>query len=373
MDLSAIVLGAGRIGVSIAYALSKYLKVKRVGIVSNKKEELEKAKRIVGKGLETFEIDVMSKKVIDVVKDYDVVVGALPGSIGTRSFEVCIQAHKNLVDVSDLDYVEYKKFGKLAKKKGISFIPEAGFSPGLSNLLVGYEYSNVDRVEEVCIKAGTLPKKGEKVFPVTWCFSDLVTSQRIKPTIVKNYKKINLNPFSGYTKEKLPELGEVESFYIENLSTLPMTINPRNMSYRVLRPLGFRFFFEYLDSYGFLEDKEAEIDGNKINLFKLVEKVLTFKEVDNYTVLFIDFKGRKGKRTYVSKWQAMSFSKKREKFNSMQKIVSASTSLFVKILVDGYTKPGINLTETLGREENIKTLKTIFKKSGIKIRRSALS
>ncbi len=277
------------------------------------------------------------------IKDYDLLIGALPGKIGEKSWRLALKYKKDLIDISDLDPEDYLKFGKEAKKRKITIIPECGFSPGLTNLICGFEARKI-KIKEIEIEAGTISKT-KFFFPFTWCFKDLILGHRLEVSLIKGRRKIKLPPFSGYRKEKIEGI-EGESYLSEGLSSLPSTLKVRNMSYRTLRPLGFYYFYKFLENYGFF--KKENIDFTR--------RTLENKKEDNLTVALIKILTENKKIL----WRIKSFSKKDEKLNSIQKIAGLVPAVVARLLLENKIQDkGILFMEKMG--ENRKLFEEILR------------
>ncbi len=92
-----IVLGAGLVGNAIALDLAKQFDV------TSADASAEALKKLGEKnpGIRTVQSDLSDKKTLsDLVKNFDLVVGALPGFLGFEALRTIIDAGKNCVDIS---------------------------------------------------------------------------------------------------------------------------------------------------------------------------------------------------------------------------------------------------------------------------------
>ena len=113
-----IVLGCGLVGRVMAEDLSQNHNVTSVDI---SKDNLDK---IRSNKVDKICKDVSDAKILnDIIKDFDLVVGALPGFMGYETMKRVIMAKKNIVDISfypedpfTLDKLAKEKAEKAAKK-----------------------------------------------------------------------------------------------------------------------------------------------------------------------------------------------------------------------------------------------------------------
>ena len=105
-----VVLGAGLVGSVMAEDLSLQHEVTSVDI---SKDNLDKLS-----GIETIIADVSNTNTLqNIIKDFDLVIGAVPGFMGYKMMKDVIEAGKNIVDIS---FYPEDPFGldELAKEKG---------------------------------------------------------------------------------------------------------------------------------------------------------------------------------------------------------------------------------------------------------------
>lgn len=315
-NLKVLILGKGNIGKAVSYYLKKFKVATKVAFFNNENE----------------------------INNFDILIGALPSRTGERGLKLALKYKKDLIDVSAVDISFYLKLKKEILKKGIRVIPGCGFDPGLVNLILGFESQNFERINEIEISAGTLPANTEFFFPFTWCFEDLIEGHLLGAGLIKNGKSIDLPPFAGYKKEKLKGAGEFESYFIEEWNSLPYTLKPKNLSFRVIRPIGFFHFFQYLKNYGFFQKKNISFTKNLFGQ----------KKADNTTLALIKISGAtKGKKREVS-WKIFSFAKKDEFLNSMQKITAMVPVMIVKLFLrDKIEDRGILFMEEIGKNKDL--------------------
>ena len=171
--------------------------------------------------------------------------------------------------------------------------------------------------------------------------------------MIRNGKKIKVLPFSDYKKEKIEGI-ETENYLAEGLDSLLYSLKVKNMSYRVLRPLGFHNFFKYLENYGFF--KKENID--------LTKKILEEKKGDNLTFGEVKIKIEKKKAI----WKLRSSSKKNEKLSSMQKISGILPVVLARTLLEkDFYQRGLLFLEKLGEDKNLfnRILKEVKKEISI--------
>src|SRR5690606_20196598 len=90
-----IVLGAGLVGKAIALDLAPAFDVTSVDINEESLQALQ------AQGVKTQRADLSDQALLaDLVKPFDLVVGAVPGFMGYQTVKTVIEAGKNMVDIS---------------------------------------------------------------------------------------------------------------------------------------------------------------------------------------------------------------------------------------------------------------------------------
>jgi len=147
---------------------------------------------------------------------------------------------------------------------------------------------------------------------------------------------------------------EFESYFTEEWNSLLYSLKPKNISFRVIRPIGFFHFFQYLKNYGFFK---------KENL-PFTKKILTKGKKDNVTLGLVKISGIKQKKKKEVIWKIFSFAKKDEKLNYMQKI----TALVQVAILDSLSQNEIKNKGILFLEEIAKN-KELFQEILAKIKK----
>ena len=149
-----IVFGAGLIGRAIALDLATIHQVTCVDINKKALAIIEKDNADVN----TIKYDLKEKSDYqELVKDFDLVINAMPGYMGFNTLKKILLAGKNVVDASffpencfDLNH--------LAKKNDVFAIVDCGLAPGMDNIILGYLDTKMEVNKFECLVGG-LPEK----------------------------------------------------------------------------------------------------------------------------------------------------------------------------------------------------------------------
>jgi len=310
-NYKVLILGKGKIGKAVAFYLKKIKNISKIAFFTNERK----------------------------IKNFDLLIGALPGQIGEEGVKLALKYKKNLIDVADLEMDFYQKKKKEIEKAKLLVIPNCGFCPGLVNLILGKETSTKNKIREIEIKVGSLsPKKF--FFPFLWCFEDLILEHEIDCWQIICGKKKKFPPFSGYQKEKFFGIKCESYFGQSDLEYLILPLKIPNFKFRLIRPEGFFYFFQFLKNYGFLKKKNLP----------QTKKILQEKKEDNLTVGEIKISSTFQKIV----WKIKSFSKKGEKLNSMQKITGLMVAIITHLIFEKkIQKRGILPLEEIGKDKKL--------------------
>ena len=302
--MKVLVLGCGNIGSVAAEDLAKSVSSIEV-VVADKNESKAKdaAKRIGRTNVSWIQLDSANHNDLGrTLKDFDLTMGFLPGNLGYCLAEACIDAGKDLVDVSytpeDPLTLNHK-----ATKAGVTIVPDCGLAPGISNILVGNTTGKLDRVQIVHILVGGLPEKPVPPlgYIITWSPESLIDEYTRKARIIKKGMEVDVKALSGLEEVEFPDVGKLEAFYTDGLRTLLHTIrNVNDMWEKTLRYPGHAEKVKLLETLGYFGKEQVDVNGAKTSprrlTVKLLEQRLLKHKVKDIVVLKVEVSGVKDGR-----------------------------------------------------------------------------
>jgi len=147
INMNICILGCGMQGRVIAWDLAKANH--HITVLDANLENFKKLKKLPN--IKTLQLDIQNRqKLVKLLKKFDIVVGALPSSLGFYSMKCAVDAGIDMVDISFIPEDAFE-LNKIAKAKKIKVVPDAGFAPGLSNILVGEAYQELKPIENIRI------------------------------------------------------------------------------------------------------------------------------------------------------------------------------------------------------------------------------
>jgi len=222
-----LVVGCGNIGSVAAEDLARSLRSADIVVADKNEERARRVSENIGTdNISHCKLDIENRQELhDILKDSALVLGFLPGGLGYRLVKACIDAQRDMVDVSFMGE-NLLKLDNEAAEAGITIVPDCGLAPGISNLLVGHAATELNQVRTVHIFVGGLP---EKPLPplgyiVTWSPESLIDEYTRKAGIIKEGKKVEVEALTGLETIEFPNFGKLEAFYTDGLRTLLNTI-----------------------------------------------------------------------------------------------------------------------------------------------------
>lgn len=231
------VLGGGMIGSVIAEMLMKDHDVMIVSKCTymHVRESVNKKCYIEEFGFPGYERFLRTNTIWDSdysVDEMDLIVNALPGKVGFDALTMAVEAGKNVVDVSFWDYdpERVESLNKLAKERGVTVLYDLGWSPGMTNILIGQAMAELGEVESVDYYVGGLPQSGPYKSP--YCVEDSMKFALHATSIIATHSVERPFDILGCSFER---------------RSLPSTCNP--FTYR---PTGFNDYIDTMHDYNML-------------------------------------------------------------------------------------------------------------------------
>ncbi len=356
--MKVIVLGAGYVGNVIARDLAEDPSTE-VSIVDINQEVLDKMTH--NYDLHGICADLSNPNIIkDIVRDFDLVIGALPCFIGYKVLEAVIEAGKNIVDISFFEE-DALSLDKLAKEKGVTAVVDCGVAPGSSNIILGYIDSILDKTERFLCYVGGLPVERN------WLFD--YKSPYLPLEVIEDY--INLARYiengeivvkPGLSEPELldfPEVGTLVAFNTDGLRSLIKTMDIPFMKEKTLRYPDHIEQMRMLQKAGFFNTEEIDIKGKKIKPIELTSRLLfdhwMFEEGDeDVTVMKIIIEGMKDSKKLRYTYDMLDKYDREKRRLSIARTTGYTCAAVAQIVLEGkFKETGIFPPELLGKHSEV--------------------
>ncbi|MFO7446548.1 MAG: saccharopine dehydrogenase C-terminal domain-containing protein [Ignavibacteriaceae bacterium] len=347
------ILGAGMIGSAIAADLTKEYLVTVADINSVRLNELKEKLSV-----QTVPADLSNTQNIPgLIKDSDLVIGAVPGFMGFKTLEAVIKAGKNVVDISFFDENPFK-LHKLAKENNITAVVDCGVAPGLSNIILGYHNSRMTISEFECMVGG-LPFKRTWPYQYKAPFSPIdVIEEYTRPArIIKDGQEIILPALSESEFVEIDPVGTLEAFNTDGLRSLIKTMDIPHMKEKTLRYPGHIEYIRVLIDSGFFSREEIEINGIKVKPIDVTAKLLfpkwqLEKDEKEFTVMRIIIRGTEDGKKVEHIYNLYDQFDEKTQVSSMARTTGYTCTAAARLVLNGdFKRKGICPPEYIGAEE----------------------
>ncbi len=330
--MKVLILGSGSVGTLVAHDLSRDFEV---WVVDKDESRLKKTEKIA----KVLKLDLSKTEILDeVFKGFDVVVNALPGFLGFRILKKAIDLRRDLVDVSFMPE-DPLSLDNEARQQEVRIVVDAGFAPGLSNVLLGYIHSKLGVLDEGIINVGGLPKEPRPPLYHQVLFSpqDLIDEYLRPARCIVNGKLTSKDPLEIIEEVRIKNF-TFERFPTDGLRTLLSTIRAKNLVEYTLRWPGHLTRMKLLKELGFFGREFME------STMKLIIPAMTYDSPD-FSVM--EVYGRSGEE----EMRFFMYDEFREGFSSMSRVTGYMTALITRLTLKNYVEPGVNPPEYLGMKD----------------------
>lgn len=350
-----VVLGAGRVGAAIARDLARDPDV--VVTAADASEDALRGLEGVP-DLEVRPVDLSDpERLTAVVRDHDLVVGALPGHMGFRALRTVIEAGRDAVDISFFAEDPFELDGR-ARERGVRVLVDCGVAPGLSNLILGRDEAELDDTERFECLVGGLPTTRFRPFEYRAPFSPGdVVEEYLRPARIRRNGDAVVRPaLSEVEAVDFPEIGTLEAFLTDGLRTLLHTTEVPEMVEKTLRYPGHAESMRMLRDAGFFQREPVEVDGVEVSPLRLSARLLRrqweFREgEEDLTVMRVTVEGRRNGEAVRRRYHLLDRYDRETGTLSMARTTGFTCTACVRLLArDRYDRPGVSAPEEVGAE-----------------------
>jgi len=349
-----IVLGAGLVGSVIARDMAANHNVTSVDI---NPENLDKMEGV--DNLKVLHADLSQPDSIkNIVADFDLVIGAVPGFMGFQTMKAVIEAGKDIVDISFMPE-DFLKLNRLAEKNKVTVVADCGVAPGMGNIILGYHNKNMHVKSYECLVGG-LPVVREWPYEYKAVFSPIdVIEEYIRPArYIQNYELVTREALSDPELIHFDGVGTLESWNSDGLRSLMQTMkNIPDMIEKTLRYPGSIEYLRVLRESGFFSYDEIEVNGIKIRPIDVTAKLLFPKwklkpGEEDFTIMQITISGMENgtEKTYI--YNLLDRFDRKNQIISMARTTGYTCTAVANLLLDGgFSTQGVSAPEMVGAKQ----------------------
>lgn len=353
--MNVLVLGSGLIGrpMAIDLASDKMFNVSIADISSQNLDRIQSELPITKIRKDLSDPDQLKS----VLKNFDLVLSAVPGFMGFNTLREIIKAKKNVVDIAFFSENPFE-LDDLAKQNNVTAVVDCGVAPGMSNVLSGHVNSILDKTESILIYVGGVPVVREYPYEYKAGFSPIdVIEEYIRPArYIENGKLITRPALSDPEFINFDEIGTLEAFNSDGLRTLAQTLNVPNMKEKTLRYPGHIEKILLLRESGFFSNEEIDVNGVKIKPVDFTSKLLfpmwELKDGDKeFTVVKMIIEGVKDNIKIRYTYNMLDRHDEKTNTHSMARTTGYTATTVLRLLAKGlFDRKGICPPEYIGQK-----------------------
>ncbi|MCP4543717.1 MAG: NAD(P)H-binding protein [Chloroflexi bacterium] len=350
------VLGAGLVGSTIVKDLAQdtHLSVTAVDVNQQTLDKLAAEVPVKGIQANLQDTDTISA----LISDCDLVVCAVPGSIGFETVKTIIKTGKNVVDIS---FFEEDPFllDELAKTNNVTAVVDCGVAPGLCNILAGYVDNLFDQTDRYICYVGGLPqvRRWPYEYKASWSPSDVLEMYTRPAHLVEHGQKVVRPALSGIELIDLPGVDTLEAFNTDGLRSLGETMSIPFMKEKTLRYPGHANLMRIFRDSGFFNAAPILVDDQRISPLALTSSLIFDQwkleegEAD-FTVMRVIIEGQKEGARFCYTYDLLDKYDRETGATSMARTTGYTCTIIARQVLNGlFTRQGICPPEFIGRTE----------------------
>lgn len=354
MPKKAVVLGCGLVGATMARDLAGDgdFEVTAFDVSQANLERLKDTPRLKTECRDLGGPEQIKKAVAAA----DIVVGAMPSTLGFMTLRAVIESGKPFADISFM-VEDQTALDGLAKKHGVTAVVDCGVAPGLANIIIGHCAAQLDATDRVVFYVGGLPKRPKWMYQYKAPFApaDVLEEYTRPARMVEDGQVVTKPALSEPELIEFPRVGQLEAFNTDGLRSLLRTIDAPNMVEKTLRYPGHIQLMRILRETGFFNKEEIEVRGVKVRPLDVTSKLLfplwTYEPgEEEFTVLRVIVEGRKGGRRIRNTYDLYDEYDRATGQSSMARTTGFPCVIAARLLAKGqFREPGVHPPEHLGR------------------------
>lgn len=225
------------------------------------------------------------------MNDYDIVMDGTTISLNDKTTECIALAGCHGINLNG--FGEEYKYSDIFKEKGKVMIPGFGMTPGTTNMMALHAADKMDKIHSIRVSHGAY-----RPFAFSTSIAE-TTSYEYDPQlpgriVYENGEFIQVPPFARPREIALPEPYGVGTQYIiphSETFTLAQYFKARNKEVGLIEVRGTwpqqnMRLVKALYEYGFLQNQEIELNGNKFGIMDAIAKYLCNSEQGKTTELY---------------------------------------------------------------------------------------
>jgi lysine 6-dehydrogenase len=343
------VLGAGAAGTAITQYLIKEPGVTAISVIDRNGNNLDELEDRVNSSKLRFHRVSMEKEnaIFALIKGYDCIISALPYNQNYKMASLAVKAGVSYVDLGGDDATLARQFtlDEKAREQGVFVVPNAGFAPGLVNILAMHGYESFKTVESIVIRAAVLPANPIPPLKLHLSFSPLglINEYLNKVSVLENGEYKEMDALDGYetmSLKSMPDLGPLEAFYTSGSSTIlakSLVGKVKTFDFKTIRYKGHRDIIKSFFDLGFNSTHIIDIQTSltyKDLLIRQLKRHMPHSDHD-IAVAKVIIKGTRDNKNFVREYELNLVSDQSNPVSAMMTCTALSSVTVALLLAEG--------------------------------------
>ncbi len=356
--MKILVLGVGRVGRVIAEDLVLESAFE-VSIADVFESNLEIVSGVLSDRKHCVDL-TENKQLTKLLPQFDFFINALPGDIGFSTLETLIRTGKRVVDISFFAQ-DAGPLHENAQQTGATVVYDCGVAPGMSNMIAGRLQEEFDKIEDLEIYVGGLPKIRTWPFEYKAVFSPSdVIEEYVRPArLVVNGELQVREALSDRELLEFSKVGTLEAFNTDGLRSLANTISAKNMKEKTLRYVGHVEKMHFLREAGFFSPEKRSFPRSGMTLSPLEfinemfrEHWFLDKDELDLTIMQVKVSGLLGGTPHQVVYDLYDERDLITGYTSMSRTTGFTATAMVRYMSEtSFRRPGVHPPEILGASQ----------------------
>ena len=346
--MKILVLGAGRMGLGAVFDLvHNSPQVEAVTVADSDFSKAEQvAKTVASEKVTAKQLDVSNiSEVVELMKSHDSAISCVNYWYNVELSKAAIATKTNFCDLGGNNYIvdEQLALDSMARKAGISIIPDCGLAPGMVSILAMHGAVRFEETEEIHIRVGGLPQNPtppldyQLVFSVEGLINEYIEVARVirerEITEVESMTEIESLAFDGF-----PPL---EAFQTSGgTSTLPDTFlgKIKELDYKTIRYAGHCEKFKTMIDLGLCSSEEILVDYARVTPRRVFGEFLTKHlpaDEPDYVLVRLEFVGTAGGATKRLRYDIVDRQDEQTGLSAMMRTTAFPASIIAQMMASG--------------------------------------
>tara|TARA_B100001250_G_C19765678_1_gene774623 strand:+ start:39 stop:1202 length:1164 start_codon:yes stop_codon:yes gene_type:complete len=352
------ILGTGKQGTAAAYDLLLYAKPKKMilldSIEISLKSCLSKIESVKSTKTEIVlqKIDLNNKnELISILKDYDIMLSAVPYPFNPMLTEVAIESNISMVDLGGhtQNVIKQLSYHNVAKEKNISIVPDCGMGPGMNITMALLAMEQFDKPEEILIWDGGLPQNPKPPWNYSLFFNiqGLTNEYDGNASFIRDGKIEEVKCFEDIEELEFDDIGVLEAAVTSGgLSTMPWTFEGtlKRLENKTLRYKGHWEQMKSFRELGLFSEEKINFKNSNFSprefYHSLLEPKLGYNDRLDICLMRVDGYGLKNNKKETIRYEVIEKYDDKTKFMAMEKWTGWHASIVMQKIMDGTIRPG---------------------------------